>query len=76
MDRRLIFLDADKTNSTGAYGGPRRSLRRGPPSRVGGELAIASSAQPRRENHAAEFSQLASEHRSRLSRFPDFPGVQ
>ena len=35
--------------------GPRRSLRWGPASRVGGKLAIESSAQPRRENRGAEF---------------------
>ena len=35
--------------------GPRRRLRRGPASRVGGKLAIASSAQPRRENRVAGF---------------------
>jgi len=57
-----------------AHGGPRCSLRRGPPSRVGGKSAIASSAQPKRENHAAEFQVFAWDHRSRLSRFPNFKG--
>ena len=48
--------------------GPRRRLRRGPASRVGGKLAIASSAQPRRENRAAEFSSV------RVG--PPFPDIQ
>ena len=37
--------------------GPRRSYD-GPASRVGGKLAIASSAQPRRENRTAEFASV------------------
>ena len=51
-----IFRQQALTCSSNA--GPRRKLRRGPASRVGGKLAIASSAQPRRENHAAEFSSV------------------
>ena len=51
----------------GDRAGPRRRLRRGPASRVGGKLAIASSAQPRRENHVAEFV------KRRVITAPDYP---
>ena len=39
--------------------GPRRRLRRGPASRVGGKLAIALQRSRGGKNHVAEFSQFA-----------------
>ena len=57
-------------------GGPRRSLlRRGPPSRVGGKLAIASSGQPRRENSGAEFSSVRVGTPLAINWIPGFCGV-